>query len=80
MFTSRREIVLACLERMRRHVEAYNEAIRHNPEDARVHYNKGVVLSELGRKGEALIAYGEAIRHNPEMPMLTTGREQCFLT
>jgi tetratricopeptide (TPR) repeat protein len=45
---------------------SYREAIKLNPNDADIHYNLGVTLSELGRLEEAETSYRETIKLNPK--------------
>jgi len=47
-------------------IQAYDEAIKLDPEYATAWYNKGVTLSKQGYCDEAIQAYDEAIRLNPE--------------
>jgi tetratricopeptide (TPR) repeat protein len=46
---------------------AYDEAIRHNPEDAVVWNNKGFSLGIQGKYEEAIQKFDEAIRLDPEL-------------
>ena len=45
--------------------ETLEQAIRLNPNDATIYYNKGNALSDLKRYEEAVVAYEQAIRFNP---------------
>jgi tetratricopeptide (TPR) repeat protein len=45
-------------------IEAFDQAIRLNPNDAEAYYNKGNALRELERYEEAIVAYDHAIRLN----------------
>ncbi len=46
-------------------IEAYDEAIRLNPNYAKAWFNKGLSLDDLGKYDEAAKAYDEAIRLDP---------------
>jgi tetratricopeptide (TPR) repeat protein len=47
--------------------KSYSECLSINPDDAKAHYNLGLLLQELGRNEEAEREYREAIRSNPDL-------------
>ena len=47
-------------------VQAYNEAIKIDPEYAAAWNNKGLALDEMGEYEEAILAYEEALKLDPE--------------
>jgi Flp pilus assembly protein TadD len=48
-------------------IEAFNKAIRLDPNDARPWSGKGDALNKLGRYDESVDAYDEAIRLDPNL-------------
>ena len=48
-------------------IEAYKQAIRINPDDAKAHCNLGAVYHSLGRYQDAIEAYKQAIRIKPDL-------------
>ena len=59
-------------------LEAYDEAIRINPEDTATLYNRGVVLAELGKFEDAIEACDEAMRLDPDDPMVLRARSAAL--
>jgi len=47
-------------------IEAFKQAIRINPDDAKAHYNLGCAYYDLGLYREAIEAYKQAIRIDPD--------------
>jgi tetratricopeptide (TPR) repeat protein len=50
-----------------RAIEAFNQAIRLNPELADAYYNRGTAYGVLGRYQRAIEDFNQAIRLNPEL-------------
>lgn len=48
-------------------LSAWQEGLRADPDDAVLHYNIGVVLSEMGRQEEALAHLREAVRQQSDL-------------
>ena len=51
---------------MQKALDAFDRALAIDPQDARIHYSRGVVLAQLGRMHEALAAFDEALKINPQ--------------
>lgn len=47
-------------------IQAYDEALKINPQNANVWNNKGTALRNLGKDDEAIKAYGEALKIDPQ--------------
>ncbi len=60
--------------RLEEALQAYETAIRLNPNDAIAYYGKGAALEKLGRYQEALQAFETAIRLNPNFAVAYYGK------
>ena len=49
-------------------IEAYDEAIRLNPQSAKAYNNRGIAYGELSQYERAIEDFDEAIRLNPQEP------------
>ncbi|CAD8114220.1 unnamed protein product [Paramecium primaurelia] len=56
----------------------YNTAIKLNPNDAEVYYNRAILFSEQGQKEKALLDYNMAIRLNPNDAEVFINRGNLF--
>ena len=48
-------------------VALYDEAVRHHPDKALLHFNRAIALEDQGKKAAALAAYNEALRLAPDL-------------
>lgn len=49
-----------------REIQAYNKAVRLNPDNAEIYYNRGIAYSKIGQYQNAISDYNEAIRLKPD--------------
>ena len=52
-------------------IQAYDEAIRLDPNDANAWHNKGFALNNQGKYDEAIKCFDEAIRLNPNLALVS---------
>jgi tetratricopeptide (TPR) repeat protein len=51
---------------MQKALDAFDRALAIDPQDARIHYSRGLALALLGRIDKALAAFDEALKINPQ--------------
>ena len=71
---------LQAQERWREALEAYNEVVRLDPENAEAHYNRGLVHSGLGETESAIEDLRETLRLDPNHVPALTKRGELFWT
>ena len=59
-------------------IQAFTEAIRHDPKDAKAHRNRGVAYTRKGAYDRAIQDHTEAIRLNPNDSNAYRNRGSCL--
>lgn len=65
-------------ENYREAINAFNNAIKLNPKDARIYHNRGAAYNNLGQYQQAIIDYNKAIELHPEIAKFYDNRGSAY--
>ncbi len=67
---------LLCLGRHEDALKCFDEALKRDPDDGRLWFDKSVALQQLGRYDEAVQCFGTALRLDPKLVKYQGGEKE----